>query len=110
MATPLLTSHVSYVASIDPKQPSLTKWTIWCPLCAGLLLSLIACFWMPWESVHPSDASLRQDLGYAPVWSHRFDAITGAHRDWQSLGVNLAIIWIICVAGTIMLSMSARRD
>ena len=111
MAHPFGSSHVITVASIDLQQPSsTTKWTIWTPLGTGMFFSLLACYWMPWQSIHPSDSSLRESLGYAPFWSHRFDAIAGAHVDWQSLVINLLIIWVLCIAATIMLSMSARRD
>jgi hypothetical protein len=87
-----------------------SRWPIFGPLLAGAALSLLALLWMPWERVHPSDASLREPIGYAPCWSHRFASVAGAHIDWTSLLINLAIIWVICCAGAVMLSMSARRD
>ncbi|ABF41104.1 hypothetical protein Acid345_2103 [Candidatus Koribacter versatilis Ellin345] len=86
------------------------SWAIWCPLCAGIIFSLLACVWMPWERIHPNDPNLRESLGYAPIWSHTFDAVMGVHKDWASFGINLAVIWTICIAAALMLSMSTRRD
>lgn len=72
--------------------------------------SLVAFLWMPWERVHPIDPNLREPIGYAPLWSHRFDAINGSRADWASFFVNLAVIWIICGAAAVMLSVSTSRD
>jgi hypothetical protein len=65
---------------------------------------------MPWERVHPNDASLRESIGYAPIWSHRFDAVPGAHVDWSSFLINLLMIWVICIAAAMMLGISSKRD
>jgi hypothetical protein len=65
---------------------------------------------MPWERIHPNDPALRESLGYAPIWSHRFDAVMGVHKDWASFCINLAVIWTICIAASLMLSMSTHRD
>ena len=70
----------------------------------------MACALVPWERVHPLDASLREPLGYAPLWSHRFAAVTGAHVDWLSLVINLVVIWIIALAAALLLSMSLHRN
>lgn len=99
-----------YVAVISPESVRTPKWAYLAPLGAGVFFSFLALIWMPWEIVHPDDPSLRQAVGYAPYWSHRFAGITGAQVDWGALGVNLAVIWVICFAGAIMLGMSTRRD
>lgn len=91
-------------------ETSIPRWPILGPLISGLIFSLLALFWVPWEKVHPNDPSLRQAIGYAPLWSHRFADVPGAHVDWTSFAVNVAVIWVICIAGALMLSMSARQD
>lgn len=89
------------------KAPS---WPYVMPLCGGLLLSLLALFWLPWERVHPADASLREPLGYAPFWSHRFTSIIGAQIDWNSYLISLFIIWILCIVAALMLRMSSSHE
>jgi len=91
-------------------EKSIPRWPVVAPLLSGVVFSLLALFWVPWEKVHPNDASLRQAIGYAPLWSHRFADIPGAHVDWTSFAVNLAVIWVICIAGALMLSVSTRPD
>lgn len=72
----------------------------------GIVLTIAALFWVPWEVVHPIDPSLRRSIGYAPLWTHRFANLPGAHPDWTSASINLAIIWIICGAASLMFRMS----
>ena len=80
------------------------------PLSAGVLFSLLALLWLPWERVHPADAFLRESLGYAPFWSHRFSAIPGAHVDWNSYFISLFVIWVLCIVAALMLRMSTTHD
>jgi hypothetical protein len=75
-----------------------------------VFFSLLALLWLPWERVHPNDPSLREAIGYAPYWSHRFAAVPGSHIDWSSLVVNLLVVWVICGAAAVMLNMSNSRD
>ncbi len=70
---------------------------------------MMALIWMPWERVHPSDPSLRESIGAAPVWSHRFDGVLGAHIDWKTFLINLAVIWLICAAAAVMLRSSGPQ-
>jgi hypothetical protein len=61
--------------------------------------------------VHPNDTSLRESIGSAPFWSHRFDSVVGAQIDWISFLINLAIIWLLCFAGAYLLRNRApHRD
>lgn len=85
-------------------------WNIVGPLGAGVLLSLLALLWVPWERVHPSDASLRESIGYAPLWTHRFDGVPGSHVDWTAFLINLMVIWVICIAAALLLNMSGRTE
>ncbi len=98
------------MGAVISKASKASPWTLWCPLCSGLVFSLLSCFWMPWERVHPNDSNLREALGYAPIWSHRFAATTGVHRDWPSFAISLAVIWTICFAAAFMLGMSTRQE
>lgn len=86
------------------------RWPTLAPLMAGIVFSVLASFWAPWEVVHPTDASLRQSLGYAPLWSHKYGGVTGAHIDWTAFAINLAVIWVICLAAVLMLNMSSHRE
>jgi hypothetical protein len=86
------------------------KWTFLGPILIGVALSAMACALVPWVRVHPLDASLRESLGYAPLWSHRFLGVTGAHVDWVTFAINLAVIWIIALAAALLLSMSMHRN
>jgi hypothetical protein len=86
------------------------RWTFIGPTVAGIVLSMLASFWMPWERVHPNDAGLRESLGYAPFWSHQFDNIVGARIDWFSFFINLAVIWVVSIAAALMLKVNASHD
>lgn len=77
---------------------------------AGLVFTALAIVWVPWLRVHPNDFSLREGIGYAPLWSHRFDGVPGAHVDWTSLLINVVVIWIICGAAALMLKMSTGSE
>jgi hypothetical protein len=60
--------------------------------------------------VHPVDPSLREALGYASLWSHKFIDVPGARIDWTAFSINLAIIWVVCLAAVLMLNMSSHRE
>lgn len=98
--------HVYVVGKINPVRRNGRLWATLGPVLLGIVLSIAALFWMPWEMVHPADASLEGLIGYAPLWSHRFEQVPGAHPDWGSASINLAIIWIICGAASVMFRMS----
>ncbi len=102
--------HFCNVGDPDQKKAQNPRWPSVAPFALGLLLSLIAFFWAPWERVHPMDTTLREPLGYAPLWSHRFVNVAGASVDWSTLLVSLFAIWAICLAASLMLHQSARRD
>jgi hypothetical protein len=93
-----------------PNHGGRSSWPLVASLVAGVFFSLVALLWLPWERVHPNDSSLKESIGYAPCWSHRFGSIPGAHVDWSSLIINLLVVWVICGAAAIMLNMSAARD
>jgi hypothetical protein len=84
-------------------QPQFARWNLLAPLSFGVFLSVLALFWTPWQRIHPNDASLRESIGWAPFWSHRFDDVVGARIDWMAFLTNLAIIWILCYAAAFML-------
>jgi hypothetical protein len=93
-----------------PSNGQRPRWPTLGPLMAGIIFSVLASFWAPWEMVHPVDASLRQALGYAPLWSHRFAGTQGAQVDWTAFSINLAVIWVVCLAAILMLNMSAQHE
>jgi hypothetical protein len=93
-----------------PLLPQKARWTFVGPALAGIVFSMLACFWMPWERVHPNDAALRESLGYAPFWSHQFDNILGSRIDWSSFFINLAVIWVVCIAAALMLKVTSSRE
>jgi|ERR1035437_603994 hypothetical protein len=102
--------HGERMPPLAPPPPRTSRWPIVAPGLAGIVFSLFAFLWMPWERVHPNDTTLRESIGYEPLWSHRFSNVPGAHVDWVSLVINFAIIWVVCSAAAVMLNMSARRD
>jgi hypothetical protein len=85
-------------------------WPTFAPLLAGIAFSGLASVWAPWERVHPVDASLREALGYAPLWSHKFSEVPGAHIDWSAFAINLSVIWVVCLAAILMLNMSSHHE
>lgn len=87
-----------------------SRWPVFVPLVVAAALSLIAFFWMPWERIHPNDASLREAIGYGPYWSERFSHVPGAHVDWKAFLINVAVIWVVCCVGAIMLNASNQRN
>lgn len=87
-----------------------TSWPILVPVGTGVFLSLLALLWAPWERVHPADQTLRELIGYAPLWSNRFASTANAHIDWNSLLISLLVIWILCAVAAFMLKMSATGD
>lgn len=93
-----------------PRLAQDARWTLLGPVVAGIVFSVLASFWMPWERVHPNDAGLREFLGYAPFWSRHFDKILGARIDWLSFFINLAVIWVLAIAAALVLKVNARRD
>ena len=95
---------------VDRQTTKSPAWPYLASLGSGLFLSFLALVWLPWERVHPADASLRESLGYAPLWSHRFDGITGAHIDWNSFFISLFVIWILCIVAAFMLKMSSSHE
>ena len=102
--------HGMGTMSSDPPLVHNARWALIGPTVAGTVFSVLACFWMPWERVHPNDAGLRESLGYAPFWSHGFDNILGARIDWPSFFINLAIIWVVSIAAALVLKVSASHD
>ena len=86
------------------------RWPTFAPLLAGIVFTALASIWAPWEVVHPTDAFLRQALGYAPLWSQKYAGVSGAHIDWTALAINFVVIWVICLAAVLMLNMSSHRD
>ena len=89
------------------KSPS---WPYLSPLGAGVLFSLLGLVWLPWQRVHPVDPALREPLGYAPFWSHRFAEVTGARIDWNSYFISLFVIWVLCIVAALMLKMSSSHE
>ena len=94
----------------SPSGGRYSGWPTTAPLLAGAVFTLLASLWAPWQVVHPIDASLRQPLGYAPLWSHRYGSLAGAGVDWTGYGINLTVIWVVCLAAILMLNMSTSRD
>lgn len=85
-------------------------WPTTAPLLAGIVFTFLASVWAPWQVVHPIDASLRQPLSYAPLWSHRYGNLPGAGINWTGFAVNVGVIWVVCIAAIIMLNMSTQHD
>lgn len=98
------------MASPAPSPRKSIAWKVLAPIIIGIVLSALATLWMPWERVHPNDPTLRESIGSAPFWSHGFDGVVGARIDWISFLTNLAIIWILCVIGAVMMRDRASAN
>ena len=94
---------------MSPPNGQRPGWPTVAPLLAGLAFSGLASVWAPWERVHPTDASLHEALGYAPLWSHQFSGVPGSRVDWQALVINFAVIWVVSLAAILMLNMSSHE-
>lgn len=61
---------------------------------AGIVVTVVMLTYAPWVQDHPGIPGPVQQIGPAPVWSHRFDAHPGARIDQVELWTFLLFDWL----------------
>ena len=61
---------------------------------AGIVVTVVMLTYAPWVQDHPGIPGPVQQIGLAPVWSHRFDAYLGARMDQVELWTFLLFDWL----------------
>jgi hypothetical protein len=59
---------------------------------AFLLGMAILCFFAPWTSTPFGTSAAHDSLGYAAIWSGRFNTVAGARVDWGALAILAGVV------------------